>query len=70
MFISQKFLGSPFQDNPPLILLELMIHLSQELVFFKVPSYSERRISSCEKHNGRNDTRGSKKRETGLDNSM
>jgi hypothetical protein len=47
-----------------------MIHLSQELAFFKVPSYSDYHISSFEKPNGRNDTRGSKKGETGLDNSM
>jgi hypothetical protein len=43
-------------------LLELMIHLSQELAFFKVPSYLECCVSSCEKHNGKSDARGSKRR--------
>jgi len=46
---------APFGKIPPINLLKLRIHLSQSLVIFKVPSYSGRPISSCEKHNGRNE---------------
>jgi hypothetical protein len=49
---------TPFRTILTYNLLERMIHLSHEPVFFKVPIYLECCISSYEKHNGKSDSSG------------
>jgi hypothetical protein len=47
-----------------------MIHLSQELVFFKAPGYLERLVSFYEKHNGKGVAGRPKKGENGVGKKM